>query len=84
MELFYGSFIKMMDKKKPGWRKDTVIMMDNAPYHTSSTMMAFYEEHQLPILFTGPHSYAALPVELYFAHFKRYDINPSKLPTGKK
>ena len=84
MELFFGSFIKMMDEKKPGWRKDTVLMMDNAAYHTSSTMMKFYEDHQLPILFTGPHSYAASPVELFFAHFKKQDINPRKLPTGKK
>ena len=83
MELFFTHYIKLMDEKKPGWRKDTVIMMDNAAYHTSNAMMEFYEKHQLPLLFTGPHSYAASPVELFFAHFKKADINPNKLPTGK-
>ena len=73
----------MLDKEDKGWRKKTVIMMDNAPYHTSKTMMQFYEERHLPILFTGPHSYSASLVEMFFAHFKRSDINPFKLPTGK-
>ena len=58
-------------------------MMDNAPYHTSKDMMAFYMNWGLPIIFTGPHSYSASPVELFFAAFKREDINPRKLPTGK-
>jgi len=51
-------------------------MLDNAPYHSSKVMMEFYELHQLPVMFTAPHSYAASPVELMFAHFKRADINP--------
>jgi len=47
-------------------------------------MMEFYAEQALPIMFTGPHSYAAAPVEMFFAAFKRDDINPRKLPTGKQ
>jgi len=83
MELFFCHFIKLMNKKNPRWRQDTVIVLDNAPYHCSSSMMEFYEAQRLPIMFTGPHSYAASPVELFFAAFKRADINPRKLPTGK-
>ena len=58
--------------------------MDNAPYHTSKEMMEFFEKLQLPLHFTGPHSYAGVPIELFFAHFKKEDINPDNLPTGKK
>ena len=47
-------------------------------------MMEFYQEHELPIMFTGPQRYSAAPSEMYFAHFKREEINPSKLPTGKR
>jgi hypothetical protein len=32
----------------------------------------------------GPHSYNAAPCELYFAKFKSADINPRKVPAGKK
>ena len=77
MELFYSHLIKQLTEKKPNWRESTVILMDNAPYHTSNTMMKFYEVNKLPIMFTGPHSYSASPVELYFAAFKKDDINPN-------
>ena len=84
MELFFSNFIRMMDDRNRYWRKHHVILMDNAPYHTSNAMMEFYKEHDLPIMFTGPHSYSASPVELYFAAFKKDDINPRKLPTAKR
>jgi len=84
MELFFSHYIRLMNGKNPHWRNETVIMMDNAPYHTCNKMMEFYEKYQLPIIFTGPHSYSVSPVELFFAHFKRADINPSNLPTGKQ
>ena len=83
MELFYGRLVELLDKENPRWRVTTVIMMDNAPYHSSADMMSFYKRHQIPILFTGPHSYSASPVELFFAHFKKEDINPNHLPLGK-
>ena len=83
MELYYTHFITMLDKKNPNWRKDHIFMSDGAPYHTSKDMMDFYKKHQVPILFTGPHSYAASPIELFFAAFKRDDLNPNLLPLGK-
>ena len=83
MELFFTRLIMQLDEKDLRWRQKMVLMLDNAPYHTSKDMMAFYERNRLPILFTGPHSYAASPIETFFAHFKRADINPSQLPTGK-
>ena len=59
-------------------------MLDNAPYHTSSSMMAFFKEYQVPVIFTGPHSYDASPIELFFAAFKSKDINPESIATGKR
>jgi hypothetical protein len=35
-------------------------------------------------MFSAPYSYAACPVELFFAYLKNEDINPNMLPTGKK
>ncbi|MEC8141975.1 MAG: transposase, partial [Candidatus Thermoplasmatota archaeon] len=43
MELYFVTLIKLLDQKRPGWRKDTIILQDNAPYKTSKDMMAFYE-----------------------------------------
>ena len=84
MKLFFSHYIKLMNAKKPNWRDDHIILLDNATYHTSGSMMDFYEEYNVPIIFTGPHSYSAAPVELFFAHFKRVDINTGNLPTGKE
>ena len=45
MELYFHHFIQMMNAKDKEWRKDTIILMDNAPYHSSKIMMDFYELH---------------------------------------
>ena len=83
MELFFHSLVRTLDKERPGWRKDTVILLDNAPYHTGGATLKLFERLRLPILFTGPHSYAAAPCELFFASFKAKDINPRRVKTGK-
>ena len=59
-------------------------MLDNAPYHSSSTTMKLLEELKVPVLFTGPHSYSASPVEYFFAAFKSVDVNPGRVKTGKR
>ena len=84
MELFFHSLVRTLDKERPAWRKDTVLLLDNAPYHTGVSSLKLFEKLQLPILFTGPHSYSAAPCELFFASFKSKDINPRKVKTGKK
>jgi hypothetical protein len=38
---------------------------------------------QIPIMVLGPYSYDAAPAELFFAAFKKADINPNKIPLGK-
>ena len=35
-------------------------------------------------MYTGPYSYSAAPVEMVFAALKLGDLNPLRLPTGKK
>ena len=59
-------------------------MLDNAKYHVSSSTINLLKMLDVPVMFTGPHSYAASPIELMFAAFKAADINPRKVPTGKR
>ena len=98
MELFFKSLVRKLDKERPEWRKNTVILLDNvsailfhkhhpfmqAPYHTSATAYNKLAGLKLPILFTGTHSYDASPCELWFAHFKNGDLNPARVKTGKR
>ena len=76
MDIFFRQLTLKLDQERKKWRKDTVILLDNAKYHNSSTTLKLFETLNLPILFTGPHSYDAAPCELLFAAFKSKDINP--------
>ena len=53
-------------------------------YHTSKFIMGVLKDLDVPVLFTGSHSYSASPIELFFAAFKAADVNPRKLATGKR
>ena len=83
MQMFFINLLHRLDAANKDWRKHTVILLDGAKYHTSEVMMEFYKEYQVPVMFTGPHSYDASPIELFFAAFKSKDVNPQRLPTGK-
>ena len=84
MDSFFRHLDAKLEKERKNWKKDTVIIMDNAPYHTSGEMFATLQSLNLPILFLGPHSYDAAVCELFFSEFKSVDINPARLPLGKK
>ena len=84
MELFFRQLVKKLDRERAGWRQDTVILLDNAPYHKSKATMTLFAALDLPVMFTGPHSYAAAPCELWFAAFKSKDANPNRVPTTKR
>ena len=84
MEIYFRALVKKLDAERPGWRKDTVVLLDNASYHNSKPALRIFEALEIPVMFTGPHSYAAAPCELWFAAFKAADVNPRKVPTGKR
>ena len=55
-----------------------------AAYHTSKVAYDMLAGLKLKVIFTGAHSYDACPVEKFFAHFKKADINPRRIKTGKR
>ena len=57
--------------------------MDGASYHRSKATMQMLERLRVPVMMTGPYSYDACPAELFFAAFKRDDINPNSVPVSK-
>lgn len=83
MEIFFHSLVRVLDKERADWREKSVVLLDNAAYHTSPHILKVFKELSIPILFTGPHSYDGAACELFFAAFKRADINPRRVSTGK-
>ena len=57
MELFIRQLVRRLDSQRPGWRKNSVVMMDNATYHTNSAFQKILALLEVPVLYTGPHSY---------------------------
>jgi hypothetical protein len=83
MDIFFRHLCMKLDRERPNWRYNTVVLLDNAPYHTSTATMRILNFLEIPVCFTGAHSYSAAPCELLFAAFKSRDINPSRVAIGK-
>ena len=82
--LFLVQLIKQLDEESPGWQEDSVILWDNATYHSSAESMNLLSRLGLPVIFSGPYSYSAAPVETLFSHLKLGELNPLGLSTGKR
>ena len=82
MEIFFHSLVRVLEKERVNLWENSVILLDNAPYHTTPHTLKVFKELNIPILFTGPHSYDGAPCELFFVAFKKADINPRRIPTG--
>ena len=84
IEIYLRQLTLKLDKDRPHWRQDTIMVWDNASYHCNDTTMQVLEDLRIPVLFTGPHSYDFAPCELFFSYFKSASFNPERLPLGKK
>ena len=74
--LFLIKLSKCFDNIDSKWRSNTIIMIDNAPYHRSKYVMDRYDLLRIPIMFLGPYQFKLAPVELIFSYIKNRDLNP--------
>ena len=82
--LFLHQLVKVLDRESPGWQEDTVILWDNAPYHSSNEAMSVVSRLGLQVTFSGPYSYSAAPVETLFSALKYGELNTESWPTSKR
>ena len=82
MEMFLNEFVKKLDRQRPNWRSNSILLLDGASYHKSAATIKIMKELRIPVMFLAPYSYNTAPCELYFAWFKSQDINPRRVPTG--
>ena len=52
-----------LDRQGDDWRKQTLILLDNAPYHRSQQTRAAIKKLGLRVCYSGPYSYESAPVE---------------------
>ena len=84
MQIYFIALVKKLDKIRPRWRENTVLLLDGASYHASKETVEVLERLKIPVMYLAPHSYNVAPCELYFAWFKKEDINPRKVPQSKR
>ena len=84
MTLFLRYLARQLDVETPGWEEDSYILLDNAAWHSSVEMKERLARMKLPVIYSGPYSYTTAPCEAAFAAIKLGDLNPDRLPTGKK
>ena len=53
--LFLIKLSNYLDSTNINWRQNTIIMVDNAPYHRSKYMMEKYPLLKIPLMFLGPY-----------------------------
>lgn len=63
--------VEKLDEERPGWRRNHVLLLDNAPSHTSETTLRLLSSLKILTCFAAPASYAALPVERLFGILKQ-------------
>ena len=81
---FLQHLVEAIDLDEPGWQEDTVFLMDNASYHTGADTMRVFNRLGLQVIFSGPYSYSAAPIETLFSALKCTEINLESEPTGKR
>ena len=65
-----------LDGEDVHWRKNTVIMLDNATYHRCHSVQQLMESLRLPVLYLGPYHFKMAPIEMIFNLIKGHDLNP--------
>ena len=82
--LFMRYLIKHLDLENPNWREKSIFLLDGAKYHTSDEMREYFRKMKVNIIYSGPYSYSAAPIETLFSALKRGNLNLENKPTGKK
>ena len=73
---FLCKLVQVLDSQDLKWRSNTVILIDNAPYHRSRQIVSRYIDLKLPLMFLGPYHFKLAPAELMYSWIKNRDLNP--------
>ena len=84
MRLFLYRLVEKLDKQDPRWRKDTVIQLDGARWHTSEATQKVMRHLRLPVVISAPHGFEVAAVEMVFAALKKGSLNPYKRKMSQK
>ena len=82
--LFMRHLVAKLESESPGWREDSVVLIDNAQYHKGQEIRSYFLKMQVPIIYSGPYSFSAAPIETMFGNLKLGDLNAANIPNGRR
>jgi transposase len=53
--LFLAKLAAHLNEESPNWRGNSIVMIDNAPYHRSKETREFIARAHVPLMFLGPY-----------------------------
>ena len=53
--LFMRQLVLKLDKERPNWRKNTLVTLDGARYHSGAEAKELYESLDIPVAMLGPY-----------------------------
>ena len=84
MLVFMKHLMNQLGRENPGWQEKTVSLFDGARYHTSEEMREYLQKLQVKVIYSGPYAYSGAPIEMVFSALKQGELNPHRLPVGKR
>jgi transposase len=73
--LFIVKLLSSLDQEDSNWRSNSLLLIDNAPYHRSKSVRNFLISNNVPVLFLGPYQFNMAPVEKFFSFIKCRELN---------
>ena len=73
-----------LDRESEDWRKETLLLLDNALYHKSDQTRKAIKKLGIRVIFSGPYCFESAPIEVWFSHLKTGDLNPLGIQVGKR
>ena len=58
MAVFFTYLVRKLDSQDPNWRDNSVLLLDNASYHTNPDIKMHMAFLRVPVIFSGPYSYS--------------------------
>lgn len=71
----FSRYLEMLEtqltKETPEWRRDTILLLDNATIHDAPHTLKTIADLKLPVEYTGQASFNAVPIESVFMYLKK-------------
>jgi len=73
-----------LDSEDSDLRNDTLLELDGATTHRSKETSRAMAALQIPAMIGGPYGFDGMPAETVFSLLEAGDLNPWRIPTGKR